>query len=112
PPSAAAARSAWITGSRFLAANSLISFRWALVAGSGTTINPKFGSRPHWAIAASISFEPRSGAPTTSTANFGAAATAAPGHPPAGAYVLGPRRREPREAQIDQQLDAKAVRQH
>src|SRR5262245_52656835 len=76
PPSAAAARNAWITGSRWRAANSLISFRWALVAGSGTTINPKFRSRPHWIIAASISLESRSGAPTTSTASLGAAATA------------------------------------
>jgi hypothetical protein len=50
--------------------------RSCFIAGSGTTINPKFGSLPHWAIAASISLEPRIGAVTTSTANLGAAATA------------------------------------
>jgi hypothetical protein len=54
----------------------LISLRWAFVAGSGTTINPKFRSRPHSAIAASISFESRSAASITSTANLGAAPTA------------------------------------
>jgi hypothetical protein len=54
----------------------VIRLRWALAAGSGTTINLKFVSRPHWAIAASISLESRSGAATTSTASFGAAATA------------------------------------
>jgi hypothetical protein len=41
--------------------------RSCFIAGSGTTINPKFGSLPHWAIAASISLEPRIGAVTTST---------------------------------------------
>lgn len=46
----------------------VIRLRWALAAGSGTTINLKFVSRPHWAIAASISLESRSGAATTSTA--------------------------------------------
>lgn len=41
--------------------------------GSGGTIKPAPGSRPHLAIAASISAELRTGSATTSTANFRAA---------------------------------------
>src|SRR5262249_32557710 len=40
PPSRVAPLNAWIDGSRSRAANSLMSLRCALVAGSGSTINP------------------------------------------------------------------------